>query len=175
MTVRGVDHIGVTVPDIESATAFFGQALGAKVLYDTLSAAEGPKTGREMTRHLGVPEGTQQVAIRMLRLPDGPGLELFEFSGPRQHPAVLPCDLGWQHLAFYVDDLDEAMEKVRRAGGVVQGQPQPLPGPESGSRNRFVYCRTPWNSTLELLSYPDPQPYEQHSPARRWRPTPHNS
>ncbi|MBQ0862706.1 VOC family protein [Streptomyces smyrnaeus] len=167
---RGIDHVGVTVPDIEKATDFFARTLGAERLYDTLPRAEGPKGGQETTRRLGVPPGTAQVAMRMLRLPHGPGLELFEFHGPRQREAAVPSDLGWQHLACYVEDLPAACEAVREAGGSLLDEPHDLPGPEAGPRNRFVYCRTPWGSTLELLTYPDPMPYEHHTPLRRWRP-----
>lgn len=172
MATRGIDHVGVTVPDLESATAFFVRALNAAVLYDTLPRERGPLGGDALERRLGVPSGTQQVAIRMLRLPDGPGLELFEFSGPPPNSAALPSDFGWQHLACYVDDLAAAALAVAEAGGHVLGQPKELPGPEAGPRNRFLYCRTPWNSTLELLTYPDPQPYEQRTDLRRWRPAP---
>ncbi|UNS99923.1 VOC family protein [Streptomyces tubbatahanensis] len=168
--VRGIDHVGVTVPDIEAATEFFVRALGAEKLYDTLPREEGPKGGEETVRRLGVPPGTEQVAMRMLRLPHGPGLELFAFRGPRRREAVVPSDLGWQHLACYVEDLSAACEAVREAGGTVLDEPHPLPGPEAGPRNRFLYCRTPWGSTLELLTYPDPMPYEDTTELRRWHP-----
>ncbi|MFJ6214896.1 VOC family protein [Streptomyces sp. NPDC092296] len=168
--VRGIDHVGVTVPDLDAATAFLVRALDAEVLYDTLRREEGPKGGAGVEARLGVPAGTAEVAIRMLRLPNGPGLELFEFRGPRQDPAALPCDLGWQHLAVYVDDLDAAAARLAGAGATLLGEPRPLPERESGPRNRFLYCRTPWGSTLELISYPDPQPYERRTARRRWRP-----
>ncbi|RCG21410.1 glyoxalase [Streptomyces diacarni] len=168
--VRGIDHVGVTVPDIDAATEFFVRALGAEKLYDTLPREEGPKRGEETVRRLGVPAGTEQVAMRMLRLPHGPGLELFEFRGPRRREAAVPSDLGWQHLACYVEDLPAACEAVREAGGTVPDEPRPLPGPEAGPRNRFLYCRTPWGSTLELLTYPDPMPYEETTELRRWHP-----
>lgn len=168
--VRGIDHIGVTVPDIEAATDFFVRALGAEVLYDTLPREEGPRSGPDTTARLGVPAGTEQLAMRMLRLGNGPGVELFEFGGPRQRDPALPCDLGWQHLALYVDDLAAATGAVRAAGGTVLAEPHDLPGPEAGPRNRFAYCRTPWGSTLELLTYPDPMPYEERTRLRRWRP-----
>ena len=35
-TIRGIDHIGITVPDIETATTFLCEALGAKVIYESL-------------------------------------------------------------------------------------------------------------------------------------------
>ncbi|HEX2316229.1 MAG TPA: VOC family protein [Thermomonospora sp.] len=168
--VRGIDHVGVTVPDLDAATDFFCEALDAEVLYDTLRRADGPNAGPGTERHLGVPAGTQEIAVRMLALPHGPGLELMEFAGPRQSAPVLPCDLGWQHLAVYVDDLEAAAGRVAAAGGRLLDEPKPLPGPESGRRNRFQYTRTPWGSTLELLTYPDPQPYETATPRRRWRP-----
>ncbi|AWL41839.1 MULTISPECIES: VOC family protein [Streptomyces] len=170
MSVRGIDHVGVTVPDLESATLFLVRALGAEVLYDTLRRADGPRGGLETEERLGVPKGTEQRAVRMLALPRGPGIELFEFDGPRQEPPALPCDFGWQHIALYVEDLDAAVEDCVRAGAVLLGRPHPLPGPEEGERNRFAYLRTPWGSTLELLTYPDPQPYERTTPRRRWRP-----
>ncbi|MEU6476493.1 VOC family protein [Streptomyces sp. NPDC047017] len=170
MPVRGIDHVGVTVPDIEAATAFFVHALGAEVLYDTLRREDGPRGGQALERRLGVPGGTEQRAIRMLALPHGPGLELFEFAGPPRRTPALPCDLGWQHLAVHVDDLDHALARVEEAGGQALSVPAPLPGPEAGPRNRMVYTRTPWGSTLELITYPDPQPYEDHTTRRRWRP-----
>ncbi|MGI5167031.1 VOC family protein [Spirillospora sp. CA-253888] len=169
-TVRGIDHVGVTVPDIEAATAFLIAALDAEVLYDTLRRADGPKDGPSMHAHLGVPEGTEELAIRMLRLPNGPGLELFEFRGPYRREPVLPSDLGWQHLALYVEDVEAAARKVAEAGGIVLDEPKPLPALESGERNKMQYCRTPWGSTIELITYPDPQPYEHETKRRRWTP-----
>ncbi|GAA1198209.1 VOC family protein [Streptomyces hebeiensis] len=172
MSARGIDHVGVTVPDLDAATTFFAHVLGAEPLYDTLPRGQGPRSGPALERRTGVPGGTRQIAVRMLRLRDGPGLELFEFDGPRQGAAVVPSDLGWQHVACYVDDLDAALQAVESAGGTILDEPAELPGPESGPNNLFAYCRTPWGSTLELLTYPDPQPYEDDTELRRWCPAP---
>ncbi|WP_443080487.1 VOC family protein [Streptomyces sp. PTD5-9] len=177
-SVRGIDHIGVTVPDLETATLFLTRAFGAVVLYDTLRRHDGPRGGPDVERRLGVPAGTQQLAIRMLALPgegpavEGPGIELFEFQGPRREPPVLPCDFGWQHVALYADDLDAAVRDCVAAGATLLAGPRPLPGPEAGERNRFAYLRTPWGSTLELLTYPDPQPWERAATRHRARPAP---
>ena len=169
-SVRGIDHVGLTVPDLDAATAFFREAIGARVLYDALPKTAAPRSGPELEARLGVPVGTVQIAIRLLSLPDGPSLELFEYYGADQQNAVGPSDYGWQHVAFYVDDMEAVAAAIVRAGGTTLGTPRALPNLESGPRNRFLYCRTPWGSTLELISYPDPQPYEQHTGTRRWRP-----
>ena len=72
MTIRGIDHVGVTVSSIEQATEFFVRALGAQVLYDTLPREDGSRGGEATDQRLGVPGGTDEIAIRMLRLPCGP-------------------------------------------------------------------------------------------------------
>jgi len=170
VSVRGIDHVGVTVPDVEAATDFLVRAFDAEVLYDTLRADEPPKEGPATTGRLGVPGTAREVRIRMLALPGGPGIELFAFDHVDQDDPAVPSDLGWQHLALYVDDLDATLERVVTAGATAPGEPRPLPGPEAGDRNRFVYVRTPWGSTVELLTYPDPQPYEEQTSRRRWHP-----
>jgi catechol 2,3-dioxygenase-like lactoylglutathione lyase family enzyme len=72
--VRAVEHIGVTVPDLEQATTFFAEAFGAQKLYDML---DEPLRGPAVEKGLGVPEGAVIEVIRMLRLGNGPNIELF--------------------------------------------------------------------------------------------------
>ncbi|WP_056059875.1 VOC family protein [Sphingomonas sp. Leaf230] len=35
--VRGIDHIGITVPDVEAATRFLSEAFDATIVYDTVA------------------------------------------------------------------------------------------------------------------------------------------
>lgn len=164
--MRGVDHLGITVPDVEQASAFFVDVLGCELLYER----EPPRDDSPSDR-LGVPAGSRIQAVRFLRCANGANIELFEFSAPYQREEFpRPSDVGIQHLALYVDDLDAAVEHLRRHGVNLMSGPNPLPGPEAGEGNRFIYARTPWGLTVELISYPKPMAYEQHSDARRWRP-----
>lgn len=41
MNVRAIEHVGITVPDMEAATRFFVEAFGAEKLYDMLDAPLG--------------------------------------------------------------------------------------------------------------------------------------
>jgi catechol 2,3-dioxygenase-like lactoylglutathione lyase family enzyme len=167
-----IDHVGVTVPDIEAATAFFVAAFDAVVLYDMRRRDEAPNGTSEAHGYLGIPASMAQGAMRMLALPEGPGLELFEYLGPDQRDAAHPSDLGWQHLALYTDDLDDTLARIEAAGGTRNSDPRPLRGLEAGAGNRFVYTRTPWGSTLELVTYPSPQPYLLQAPRAKWAPWP---
>jgi catechol 2,3-dioxygenase-like lactoylglutathione lyase family enzyme len=164
--LRGVDHVGITVPDMEQATAFFVDVLGCELLYEREPPGDDPPRDR-----LGVPAGTRIQAVRFLRCANGANIELFEFASPDQREDFpRPSDVGIQHLALYVDDLDAAAEHLRRHGVKLMSGPNPLPG--AGEGNQFIYARTPWGLTVELISYPAPMAYQQRSDARRWRPMP---
>jgi len=166
--LRGVDHIGITVPDIEQATAFFVEVLGCELLYEREPPGDDAPRDR-----LGVPAGSRIRAVRFLRCANGANIELFEFYSPDQREEFpRPSDVGIQHLALYVDDLDAAVEYLNRHEVNFMSGPNPLPGAEAGEGNRFIYARTPWGLTVELISYPAPMAYERHSHAYRWRPTP---
>lgn len=41
--VRGVNHIGITVPDIEAAKSFLVEAFGGKVIYQSFGPQDPPR------------------------------------------------------------------------------------------------------------------------------------
>ncbi|NVJ00817.1 VOC family protein [Myxococcus sp. AM009] len=168
--VRGIDHVGITVPDLNVATAFFIEALGAEVLYDSLEKGQPPQEGADLQRRLRFLSGSSIRAMRMLRLGNGASIELFEYTAPEQRPPARPNDLGIQHLAVYVDDMDAARARFQAAGGEVFSSPHELPALEQGPGNAFCYARAPWGTLIELITYPSPQPYEQQTALRRWKP-----
>ena len=45
MAALGIEHIGMTVPDIDAATTFFDQAFGATLVYEGLSRSDPPMGG----------------------------------------------------------------------------------------------------------------------------------
>ena len=83
-SVRGIDHIGITVPDIEKATLFFERAFDAQVLYHSVDAQTDNIDQPAQQHTLKLFPGTKIHAIRMLVMPHGPGIELFEMHGPEQ-------------------------------------------------------------------------------------------
>lgn len=106
----------------------------------------------------------------MLRLGEGPNIELFTYSDTEQRDPVAPNDFGIQHFCVYVDDIDASAQRLAQAGATLLSEPNPLPGGDTGEGNRYLYARTPWGSTIELVTYPSPQAYEAGTSLRRWRP-----
>lgn len=177
MNVWGIEHVGITVPDIEAASEFLEAAFGAEVIYD-LHGSGSPEAMDEYADseqdQLGIRPGASWVASRMLRLGNGANVELFEFADDERRPAVTASDIGIQHLAIYVDDIDEARQKVIDAGGKALSGPYVLRGLEGSANgddgNRWNYTLTPWGSIVELIAFPSPQAYEDLTSLRRWRP-----
>jgi catechol 2,3-dioxygenase-like lactoylglutathione lyase family enzyme len=167
--VRAIDHIGITVPNLDDAQRFFENVLGAEFLYDMLP---GPVSGPVFEQAIGVPKGTVLNAIRMMRLGNGPSLELFSFVSDDQREPVRPSDLGVQHFAIFVDDIEAVAKRVEDHGGKVLGQIDRLPGLDAGPNNRFVYTQTPWGGRMELVDIPSPQAYRAVTKLRRWQPEP---
>lgn len=144
-----LDHVGLTVPDLEAATAFFTEVLGARVEADLVRE---PLSGSEVETALGLPAGAVVRRVRMLALEEGAGIELFEIdSADRRTPPEL-SDLGIQHFAVDVNDMTAVVTRMREAGGHVLSAPAPVPGTTDGSV--WVYCRLPWGGLLELVHRP---------------------
>jgi catechol 2,3-dioxygenase-like lactoylglutathione lyase family enzyme len=168
-SLRGINHVGVTVPDIETATTFLIEGLGAQVIYESFSADQPPQGSPELDHDLNLAPGTQLVATRMIQIGTGPDIELFQLKADDQRPAARPSDFGLQHLALYADDIEEAARRFEAAGGKMLSRPNPTLFPkEQGDGNLFCYGQTPWGMMIEFLTYPSAMGYESDTPLRRW-------
>lgn len=167
---RGINHIGLTVPDMEEATEFFKKGLDGKIAYDSQRKDEQPRGGKEVEKFLGMSKGAQIIHKRMMVFGNGPNIEMFEFQNAKQHKAESLQDIGYTHLSFYVDDFEAAVAKIRLAGG------QPISEPHSNTRfedtdnNQTVYVKTPWGSLIELQTIPNGFYYPPDSEAEVFTP-----
>ena len=169
--VRAIDHVGVTVPDIEAAARFFADALGAEPLYEMAPTQPATDENARLEQaQLGTRPGTRWRQALMMRLGDGPCIELFDYEDPNRRPAVTPTDLGVQHFAIYVDDIDAVRGRMVAAGATALDGPSPLNGPEAGDGNKWLYVQAPWGGVIELVTDPSSQPWEQTTSLRRWKP-----
>ena len=64
---RGIDHVGITVPDLEAASRFLVEAFGAEVAYTNHTKSDPPETGAEAEARLGFVAGSAIVAVQTLR------------------------------------------------------------------------------------------------------------
>jgi catechol 2,3-dioxygenase-like lactoylglutathione lyase family enzyme len=117
MRLLRMDHVGITVADLDATIAFF-TALGLEL------KGTGRVEGRAADRILGL-EGTVSD-IAMLQTPDGRvSIELSQFQSPPLRPGdprALVDTAGLRHLCFAVDDLDAALAALRPHGAAPVGE-----------------------------------------------------
>ena len=116
--IRRFDHVGITVADLDTATAFF-VGLGFEV--------EGTKMfvdGEFLDTVIRIPDSRTEIV--MLRLPDGgTGIELSSFVRPDHEPgapAAMANELGLRNVCFEVADLQASVDCLASDGhGLVGG------------------------------------------------------
>lgn len=168
---RGIDHVGVTVPDIEQATNFFKKVFDAKVAYDNQKPDDEPLAGPDVEQFLGLKKGAEVIHMRLLTIGDSATIELFYYANTEQGKPAIASDLGVQHIAFYVNNIDKVTKKFIEAGGELLTQPDDFLGAIEGGSGQFVYGRTPWGMLVEILSYvPDKIDYPAESEEKRFTP-----
>ncbi|TME72392.1 MAG: VOC family protein [Chloroflexi bacterium] len=115
--IRRFDHVGITVGDLDTATAFF-VGLGLEV--------EGRMfmEGEFVDTVIGIPNSRSEIV--MLRPPDGgTGLELSSFIRPNHEPGsphAMSNELGLRNVCFEVDNLQGVVDRLAADGyGLVGG------------------------------------------------------
>jgi catechol 2,3-dioxygenase-like lactoylglutathione lyase family enzyme len=115
--IRRFDHVGITVADLDTVTAFF-VGLGLEV--------EGRMfiEGEFVDTVIGIPGSRSHIVT--LRPPGGgPGLELSSFVSPEHEPGsptAMANELGLRNVSFEVDDLQATVDRLAAEGyGLVGG------------------------------------------------------
>ena len=111
------DHVGITVADLDTVTAFF-VGLGFEVEGRMVMVGEFVDTV------IGIPGSRSEIVT--LRLPDGgTKLELSSFMQPDHEPGspdAMSTVLGLRNVSFEVDDLQAIVDRLAADGfGLVGG------------------------------------------------------
>jgi catechol 2,3-dioxygenase-like lactoylglutathione lyase family enzyme len=144
VSFSAVDHVGVTVADLDRSIAFWERLLGIAGRDRDLLA--GPRLGAL----LGYPAGLRIEAC-WIDLPGGGALELLQYLDRDEAP--LPdgtAHPGNVHVCLRVDDMAAAHRHAVACGArpVGEGPIEVTAGPNAGMR--VAYLRDPDGVTLEL-------------------------
>lgn len=145
-TVLATNHTSFTVSDLDRSVDFFTKALGFSLVH------RGRRDPEMIATVVGVPGADIEVAYIQ-----GPGhrLELIQYHGPAERGRVesRPCDTGFAHVAYDVDDIDAALAAAAPYGFRPLNAPQDLHhGPNAGGR--VVYTRDEDGVTVEYIQPP---------------------
>ncbi len=132
-----LDHVGVVVPDLDAAAAFFTEALGFRPLRDAVLADPDDR----LAATFGAPDGSS-VRVAFFEM-DGGTVELLEWTAAgAATDARAPHDAGTAHLALAVADVPAAAAHLAEWPGVTVFE---------AHRRGFVYARAPWGLLLQLI------------------------
>jgi len=144
--IQGLNHIALSVPDIQRAIDFYCGLLGFRQVGDFAWEAD-TETSDTVTQITRIP-GTSGEAVH-LRGPDFL-LEIFQFKSadpaPEHQDAKRPVvDHGYTHFCLAVSDLDGEYQRLKAAGMQFHSEPVlVMPGV------RCVYGRDPFGNVIEL-------------------------
>ena len=116
-SIRRFDHVGITVADLDTATAFF-VGLGFEV--------EGRMfmEGEFVDTVIGIPNSRSEI-VTLVPPDGGTKLELSSFIHPDHEPGspnAMSTELGLRNLSFEVDDLQADVDRLAADGyGLVGG------------------------------------------------------
>jgi len=145
--VLSTNHTSFTVSDLDRSIAFFRDALGFEV------TSKAPRNPAIVSKITGIP-GTEMM-IAYVRGP-GHSLELIQYLGPKEgrgRVRSLPCDVGFAHVAYDVDDIDAAIAAAAGHEVHVIGEVATIDqGPNAGGK--VAYLRDPDGVTIEFIQKP---------------------
>ena len=167
-SATNVDHIGLTVPDLDAATRFFVDVLGAQRVY-TFESGPGTSSPKSISARFGVPAGAH-LRGAFFRFGPNINLELLQYTAhPQRRGAPLVSDQYAPHIALFVTDMAAAAAYLQAHGcTLLPGPTTADKGPNEGQVNR--YTRSDVGVTIELISRPAVQPYQKDTAARLYGP-----
>lgn len=131
MAVEGLDHLAITVADVEATLDWYERALGAERLHHDLFVS-------------GV------IPIALLQV-GGSRLSVHPATAPAAPHAVAPAP-GSADICFrWSGPIAGAVEALAAAGVEVEEGPVPRPA-SNGEMGESVYCRDPDGNLVELLT-----------------------
>ena len=131
MPVEGLDHVAITVADVEATLDWYERALGAERLHHELYLSRA-------------------IPIALLRI-GGARLSVHPAAAPAAPHALAPTP-GSADICFrWAGPIATAVAQLTAAGVEVVEGPVPRPAAD-GTMGESVYCRDPDANLVELLS-----------------------
>ena len=141
MVVKAIRHTGIVVSDMQASLHFYRDLLGLEVWADF----------KDDSQMVGEVTGVPGANIWMIKLKaeDGVSIELLQYlSHPRPVPEPRRAyDVGCNHVALQVDDLDALHEKMVAEG--IEFNVAPTISSEGFAK--ITYCRDPEGVLVELV------------------------
>jgi len=146
-----VNHIGVSVPDLDAALRWYQDVLGFALLTPPVEMdATDPQLGEALAEMLG--PRVKRFRMAHLNGANSVGLQMFEFLDPANEE---PADPGahWRTGIFHIcvedPDIEGLAARIEACGGRRSQVWRQIPGATYAA----AYCADPWGNVIEINSH----------------------
>ena len=126
--MKRIEHIGIAVKDLEAANKTYRAVMGAEHYKTEVVDTEGVSTSFFKV-------GESKIELLAATHPDSPIAKFIEKRGEGIH-----------HIAFYVDDIQAEIERLKREGFRLLNE-----NPKSGADNKLVAFMHPKDANGVLV------------------------
>ena len=142
-----MNHVGIVVADLDKAVTFYEALTGQKI------SNRDEIGGDRMAQVLGL----DKTLIRYANLHlDNINIDLLEYKQPEPSRAQYENNqISAMHLCFEVDDIQEAVQRLKDAGIKLSGEPilfEEADGLQSGIGTAVAYFDDPDGTHLEIIA-----------------------
>lgn len=128
-----VDHVGIRVPDLDTAVAWYSEKLDFRLIHST------PLGG--LTFAVLAPSGDDRSTFELLA---GPGAD----DRPPYTDLHSSYKIsGWHHVALRVDSVDGAVAQLKRRGVTIVAEPRDV----VAMKLRVAFFADPWGNIFEII------------------------
>ena len=128
-----IDHVGIAVPDLDEAIAFYARAFGVRSVHEETNEEQGVREAI-----LAVGDGQTRIQLLAPLTPDSTIAKFLDRQGP-----------GVQQVAYTVDDID-TVSAVLRERGLRLLYDEPRRG-TADSRVNFIHPKDAGGVLVELV------------------------
>lgn len=150
VALNGLNHIGMTVRDLDRTLAFYREAFGLEPVIRAVGE------NADISRSVGLEGENARIEYAFLDL-GNTRIEVLQYDRPRgeQEYARRSCDVGAFHVCFDVDDLDAKYAQLKSMGLDFVSEPIVLDGEQGALAGlRYVYFRDPDGLMLQMYEMP---------------------
>ena len=140
--ITTVDHIGIAVPDLDDAIAFYEANFGFRAVHEEVNEEQGVREAM-----LVVGDGPTMLQLLAPLRPDSTIAKFIDTKGP-----------GVQQVAYRVSSIDEAMRACRE-----QGLRLLYDAPRHGTNDSLVNFIHPKDARGVLVELVEPTPATAHA------------
>ncbi|MFC1643981.1 VOC family protein [Candidatus Omnitrophota bacterium] len=138
--MKAIRHIGIVVSNLDEALYFYKDILGLKIQREMLESGE-------YIDKLSTLKGVKVRTIKMCA-DDGNLVELLYYeSHLGEYINRDICDMGYSHVAFTVENLDNEYERLKKNGIKFKSIPQISPDRKA----KVSFCYDPEDNLIELV------------------------